>query len=84
MAGTINRNLARACNEFGMGMGLGSCRIIMDDETYFEDFNMRPIIGKESPFYANLGVAQVEELLEANQSSRINELIEKQHQTLSA
>ncbi len=41
LAGTINRNLAMACNEFGMGMGLGSCRIIMDDDTYFEDFNMR-------------------------------------------
>ena len=33
-AGTINRNLARACREFGMGMGLGSCRILMDDERY--------------------------------------------------
>jgi isopentenyl-diphosphate delta-isomerase len=26
LARTINRNLARACAEFGMGMGLGSCR----------------------------------------------------------
>ncbi len=34
-AGTINRNLAMACNEFGMGMGLGSCRIILEDEYPF-------------------------------------------------
>ncbi|MDL5045489.1 hypothetical protein QQ054_05470 [Oscillatoria amoena NRMC-F 0135] len=28
LAGTINHNLAQACNKYGMGMGLGSCRII--------------------------------------------------------
>jgi isopentenyl-diphosphate delta-isomerase len=77
MAGIINRNLARACHEFGMGMGLGSCRIIMDDDTYFEDFNMRPIIGEEYPFYANLGVAQVEEFISAGQTGRIRELLDK-------
>ncbi len=77
MAGIINRNLARACNEFGMGMGLGSCRIIMDDDTYFEDFNMRPIIGDDYPLYANLGVAQVEELLAEGQPERMQKLIDK-------
>jgi len=77
MAGIINRNLARACNEFGMGMGLGSCRIIMDDLTYFEDFNMRPVIGDEYPFYANLGIAQVEEFLAEGKAERIQELLEK-------
>lgn len=75
LAATINRNLARACNEFGMGMGLGSCRIIMDDKTRFEDFNMRPLIGDDSPFYANLGIAQVEEILSGKQISRIGELL---------
>lgn len=77
MAGTINRNLATACNEFGMGMGLGSCRIIMDDDTYFEDFNMRPIIGDALPLWANLGIAQIEELLVRNQVHRASELVKK-------
>jgi isopentenyl-diphosphate delta-isomerase len=77
MAGTINRNLARACNEFGMGMGLGSCRIIMDDDTYFEDFNMRPLIGKDLPLWANLGIAQIEELIDANKISMAEKLVEK-------
>lgn len=77
MAGTINRNLARACREFGLGMGLGSCRIIMDDKSYFEDFNLRELIGDSSPFFANLGIAQVEELLARGEDRRIGELIEK-------
>ncbi len=77
MAGTINRNLAMACNEFGMGMGLGSCRIIMDDDTYFEDFNVRPIIGDDYPLYANLGIAQIEEFIESNSIDRIHALLDR-------
>ncbi|MCX6305795.1 MAG: isopentenyl-diphosphate delta-isomerase [Bacteroidetes bacterium] len=68
-AGTINRNLARACNEFGMGMGLGSCRILLENSDHFDDFNMRGIIGDELPLFANIGIVQVEEML-ANKSYR--------------
>jgi isopentenyl-diphosphate delta-isomerase len=77
LAGKINRNLAMACNEFGIGMGLGSCRIILEDDSHFEDFNMRGIIGDELPLWANLGIAQVEELLERNQVERADRLVEK-------
>lgn len=63
VAQTINRNIARACREFGMGMGLGSCRKIIFDKTHWDDFNFRDEIGDELPFWANLGIAQVEELL---------------------
>ena len=30
----INEHLASACKEFGLGMGLGSCRILLEDESY--------------------------------------------------
>jgi isopentenyl-diphosphate Delta-isomerase len=77
LAGTINRNLARACREFGMGMGLGSCRIILGDDTYFDDFNMRPVIGPDMPLWANLGIAQIEELLEEGRVSLATALVER-------
>lgn len=77
LAGTINRNLALACNEFGMGMGLGSCRIIMDSDAHFEDFNMRGIIGDDLPLWANLGIAQVEQLVEKKQVERASALVER-------
>jgi len=77
MAGFINRNLAMACNEFGMGMGLGSCRILMENDTFLGDFNMREVIGDDLPLWANLGIAQVEHLTEKKSISRATELIEK-------
>lgn len=77
MAGTINKNLAQACAEFGLGMGLGSCRMLLDSDEYFDDFNLRPIIGDELPFYANLGIAQIEQLLEQNAADKAEELVHK-------
>lgn len=76
-ASLINQNLAKACNDFGMGMGLGSCRIILKDNTYFNDFNVRPILGDNLPFFANLGIAQMEELLETNSLHLADELVNK-------
>ena len=76
-AGPINKMLAKTAAKFGFGMGLGSCRIILEDNTYFEDFNLRPILGDEVPFYANVGIAQIERLLKINQGKRLTELVDK-------
>lgn len=77
LAGKINRNLARACREFGMGLGLGSCRILLDDDTYLPDFDIREIMGDELPLFANLGINQVEGLIERKMSGKAEELVEK-------
>jgi isopentenyl-diphosphate delta-isomerase len=72
----INTNLARACGEFKLGMGLGSCRIILDDDHYLNDFQFRKLVG-DQPFFANLGIAQVEKLVWAKQVDKIKKLIDK-------
>ena len=77
LARGINTNLARVCREFGMGMGLGSCRIILKDDRYFDDFNMRPVIGSDLPLWANLGIAQVEQLIADQQVTLITELVKR-------
>jgi isopentenyl-diphosphate delta-isomerase len=74
VARTINGNIARACREFGMGMGLGSCRKILFDKTDWADFDFRDEIG-DQPFWANLGVAQIEELLASKNIQVVVDLV---------
>ena len=76
-ASIINENLARACNEFGMGMGLGSCRSLLSSETNLPDFNFRHVIGDNLPFYANLGIGQVEKLSINDEIGKVEELVGK-------
>lgn len=77
IARTINTNLARACREFGMGMGLGSCRILLENDKYLPDFDMRDVIGDDLPFYANIGIAQLESMLKNGDDQRIVELVHR-------
>lgn len=76
-ARTINKNLARACGEFGFGMGLGSCRQLLYSDEFLSDFDVRQFMGNEIPLFANLGVAQIEKLFEQNEIERINILLKK-------
>jgi isopentenyl-diphosphate delta-isomerase len=76
-AGQINTNLAKACNEFGMGMGLGSCRTLLNDDTHLTDFDLREIIGNDLPLFANLGIVQVEQIVSIGKVSVIHNLVKK-------
>lgn len=76
-AGPINRLLAQTAKKYGFGMGLGSCRVILEDHTYFDDFNLRPILGDAIPLFANIGIAQIEKILANHQSYKLKQLIEK-------
>ena len=76
MAGHINKNLAKACNEFGLGMGLGSCRQLLYSEEHFQDFNVREIIGVQ-PLFANLGIAQVIDCVRKEQYKKVEDLVSK-------
>jgi len=76
-ANIINHNLARACRDFGMGMGLGSCRSLLFSDDTLPDFDVRHLIGDDLPLYANLGIAQVEQLIENQELWRVKDLIGK-------
>ncbi len=77
LAKTINTNLARACSEFGMGMGLGSCRQLLYANDVLADFDVRDWLGPDLPLFANLGVAQIEQLIDRNEIDRIPALLTK-------
>ena len=72
----INHRLAEACHKYKLGMGLGSCRSLLYDNDRLEDFAVRKEIGSQ-PLFANLGIAQVEELIERNEEHLIKELVHK-------
>jgi len=73
----INQNLARACREFGMGMGLGSCRQLLDSTERLPDFDFRDTIGDDLPFFANLGIAQLEQLVLDKETFKVSQLVDK-------
>jgi len=75
-AATINKNLAKACQEFGMGMGLGSCRPLLESDERLSDFAVRKFIG-DQPLFANIGIAQVDELYELGKIDLLTELVKK-------
>ncbi len=76
LAKTINQNLARAAQDFGLGMGLGSCRQLLESDERLSDFAVRHLM-PDQPLIANLGVAQVEELIKENTLHKITQLIGK-------
>ncbi len=76
MANTINQNLAKACGEFGFGMGLGSCRSLLTSDEYLPDFQVKKFMPHQ-PLFANLGIAQLEQLLKVGNYDAIPELLTK-------
>ncbi|MCF8058523.1 MAG: hypothetical protein K9K67_04450 [Bacteriovoracaceae bacterium] len=75
-AGPINKNLAKAAGEFGLGLGLGSCRPLLQGDEYFDDFNLRPLIG-DGVLFANFGVAQLEQELLKDQAKHLLEVCKR-------
>lgn len=72
---TINQNLAKLCGKYNLGMGLGSCRSIIDTDERLKDFAVRPLL--DTPLFANLGIAQIEQLLFAGKVEKIHEMVKK-------
>lgn len=66
----INTNLAKAAKHFGLGMGLGSCRPILNPSSDCSDFKLRELIG-DQPLFGNLGIAQLNDLMLCQDSEAI-------------
>lgn len=73
-ARSINSRLAAAAEEFSLGMGLGSLRPLLDNRQSRADFDVKHLMPTR-PLFGNLGIAQLEELLDKNDSQKIVDLV---------
>jgi len=73
---TINHNLAKLCGAYGLGMGLGSCRQLLIEDKRLGEFSVKSLM-PDQPLFANLGIAQVETLIENKQTDLIDSLLYK-------
>ena len=62
LSGTINRNLAAAAQRLGVGMMLGSQRIMLDNGSASTSFTVRDV-APDALLIGNIGVAQLDELV---------------------
>jgi len=56
-----NKELARAANEAGIPVGMGSIRILFEEESVFPHFHLKAI-ARDVPVFANLGFVQIRDL----------------------
>ena len=73
--GELNKVLAVAANKLGAAMGLGSCRIALEDPKQLSFFQVRKELGDDLPLFANLGIAELETLVDRNQLFKLQELV---------
>lgn len=66
-ANQVNKTLAKVAFKLKIGMGLGSCRPLLEEPERLDDFNLRPILGNELPLMANIGVAQLDEIIQSTE-----------------
>lgn len=79
-ASFINKNLSTLAGKYKLGMGLGSCRPLLESDARLSEFTIRSYMG-DQPLLANLGIAQVEECILSGKTSLIHELVKKTEAT---
>ncbi|WP_028973213.1 type 2 isopentenyl-diphosphate Delta-isomerase [Spirochaeta cellobiosiphila] len=67
-----NKELARAANQAGIPVGMGSIRILFEEESVFPHFHLKKI-ARDVPVFANLGFVQIRDF----DHSRIIEMLKR-------
>ncbi|MGE3610185.1 MAG: isopentenyl-diphosphate delta-isomerase [Bacteriovoracaceae bacterium] len=73
-AANINQNLAKLVGKYNLGMGLGSCRSLLSGNERVQDFAVRKYLG-DRPLYANLGIAQLEEIVFNDKIDDVHQMV---------
>lgn len=77
MTNEINQRLARTAGKFGLGMGVGSARIALEAPEKVKDFDLRPLMGSDSPYFLNFGIAQIEKMIAGKSLKAIKDLVNR-------
>jgi len=70
----INQTLARVAQEFGLAMGLGSGRALIESPDSLESFDVRELAA-DVPLLANLGAVQLNKGYGASECNRLIEML---------
>jgi isopentenyl-diphosphate Delta-isomerase len=70
----VNRTLARVAQEFGFAMGLGSGRVLLEDPSTIESFDVRAV-APDILLFANLGAVQLNKGYGAAQCRHLLKLV---------
>ena len=76
LAKDINTNLAKACGEFGLGMGLGSCRKLIENPALISEYDVKQYM-EHQPLFANMGIAQLEQYIQEKKLVLLSELLKR-------
>ncbi len=71
----INRDIALACQQAGIAMGVGSQRQALEDTTYHRTFAIAREVAPDIPIIGNIGAAEVATMRDATAVLRLIELI---------
>lgn len=71
----VNRTLARIAQEFGFAMGLGSGRVLLEDPSTIESFDVRSV-APDLLLFANLGAVQLNKGYGAAQCRHLIKLVQ--------
>lgn len=71
----INHLLAKTCGQYQIPFALGSCRSLLKSPKRFADFDVKKWMGR-APLFANIGVAQLDQMLEKNELNDLFRMID--------